>query len=282
MSGGKMIPTDIGECGMKAARVRSVGQTLRYIDVPGADPPLIWLHGLMCSSTAELLPAAVQPALQDRRSLVVDFLGYGYSDKPEGFGYSVEDHAETIVELLDSLALDDCRLVGHSMGGTVATLVAAGRPDIVSALIIAEAELDPGGASGIASQSEEDFVARGFEELLGGMRSQAAEDPQGLAARHLGMTELASARAVHRGAVSLERGTNPPMRELLARLRMPRYYLKAEDSEKGVGPQDDLVKAGVVWKPVQDTGHAMGLQNAAGFARAIADTERAFDRPHTP
>lgn len=257
---------------MKAVRLKGLAQTLRYIDLPGADPPLIWLHGLMCSSTAELLPAAVQPPLQGMRSLAVDFLGYGYSDKPEAFGYAVEDHAKTIVELLDSLALDDCILVGHSMGGTVATLVAAERPDIVSTLIIAEAELDPGGASGIASQSEDDFVAHGFEAVLDGMRSQVEQDPQGLAARHLGMTELASARAVHRAALSLERGTNPPIRELLARLRMPRYYLKAEGSEKGVGPQDDLVKAGVVWKPIQDTGHAMGLENAAGFARAIAET----------
>lgn len=257
---------------MKAAWMKSVGQALRYVDLPGADPPLIWLHGLMCSSTAELLPAAVQPPLRSRRSLLVDFLGYGYSDKPKTFGYTVENHAETIVELVDSLALADCVLVGHSMGGTVATLVAAERPDTVSVLIIAEAELDPGGAPSVASQSEEDFVARGFAAVLDGMRSQVEQDPEGLVAQHLGMTELASARAVHRGAVSLERGTNPPIRELLAKLQMPRYYLKAESSEKGVGPQQDLVTSGVVWKQIQDSGHAMGLQNAAGFARAIAET----------
>ena len=45
---------------------------VRYVEVPGDDPPLIWLHGWQCSSTGELLPAAVQPSLQGRRSLLVD------------------------------------------------------------------------------------------------------------------------------------------------------------------------------------------------------------------
>jgi hypothetical protein len=33
---------------------------IRYIEIPGADPPLLWLHGWVCSSTGELMPAAVQ------------------------------------------------------------------------------------------------------------------------------------------------------------------------------------------------------------------------------
>lgn len=255
---------------MKAVRTRT-GASVRYLEIPGEGAALVWLHGLMCSSTAELLPAAAQAVLKGRRSLLVDFLGYGYSDKPESFSYSVEDHAGTVVELLDHLRLDACVLIGHSMGGTVATLAAAQRPGVVSVLIVAEAELDPGGAPGIASQPEEDFVARGFGAVLDGMRSQAEQDPEGLVAAHLGMTELASARAVHRGAASLQRGTDPPLRDVLARLRMPRYYLKAAASDRGVGPQDDLIRAGVVWRDVPNTGHAMGLENPAGFAQLIAE-----------
>src|SRR4030095_3312069 len=47
----------------------------RYIEIPGDDPPWLWLHGWQCSSTGELLPAAVQPPLRGRRSLLIDFLG---------------------------------------------------------------------------------------------------------------------------------------------------------------------------------------------------------------
>ena len=49
---------------------------IRYLEIPGVDPPLLWLHGWQCSSTGELLPAAVQPPLRGRRSLLIDFLGH--------------------------------------------------------------------------------------------------------------------------------------------------------------------------------------------------------------
>jgi len=142
---------------------------IRYTEIPGDDPPLLWLHGLMCSATGELIQAAVQPELRGRRQLLIDFLGYGYSDRPTGFGYTLEDHARTIVALIEDLALTACGVIGHSMGGGVAILVAAARPHIVSPLILAEGRLglDPDGPDPIAAQSEQDFVERGFADLLG-------------------------------------------------------------------------------------------------------------------
>jgi pimeloyl-ACP methyl ester carboxylesterase len=169
---------------MRAIAVEDGQASIRYVEVPGADPPLVWIHGLICSSTGELMPAAVQPPLRGRRSLLVDLLGYGYSDKPDAFSYTLEDHAETVVKLLEALDLDRCALIGHSMGGMVATLVAAARPAAVGALVLAEPGIDPGGtlAPGIAEQTEDDFVERGFTEFLTGMRTAAAE-PEGPAGR---------------------------------------------------------------------------------------------------
>jgi pimeloyl-ACP methyl ester carboxylesterase len=54
----------------------SDGAFLRFLEIPGEDPPVVWIHGWQCSSTGELLPAAVQPALAGRRSLLVDLLGH--------------------------------------------------------------------------------------------------------------------------------------------------------------------------------------------------------------
>ena len=45
---------------MKAVHLAVEGAFLRYVEIPGADPPLIWLHGWQCSSTGELLPAATR------------------------------------------------------------------------------------------------------------------------------------------------------------------------------------------------------------------------------
>lgn len=121
---------------------------MRYLDLPGDESPIVWLHGVVCSSTAELLPVAVEPKLSNHRSLVLDFLGYGYSDRPEEFDYTVDGHAWTVISLLEELEIQSCHLVGHSFGGTVAVHVAAERPDLVRSLVVAEPNLDPGVTGG--------------------------------------------------------------------------------------------------------------------------------------
>ena len=245
---------------------------IRFTEIPGDDPPLLWLHGMMCSSTGELMQAAVQPELRGRRHLLIDFLGYGYSDRPVGFGYTLEDHARTIVAVIDALALTECGVIGHSMGGGVAVLVASARPQSVSLLIMAEGrlDLDPDGPDPIAAQSEQDFVEQGFADLLDGQTSDAEALPGGLRAAHLGITRLVAPHALHRAAVAQGRDTDPPLRSLVKDLQMPRWYLDGSESEPW-GPRDDLEASGVEFRVVPDTGHMMALQNPSGLARTIAE-----------
>lgn len=243
---------------------------IRYIEIPGDDPPLLWLHGWQCSSTGELMPAAVQPPLRGRRSLLIDFLGHGYSDKPADFSYSIEAHARTIVAIIDSLGIDRCGLVGHSMGGGIAVHVAAARPAVVSLLVMAEGALDDKTGEPFDGQSEAGFVERGFAEMLNGQRKEAEDAPTGLRASHLGITALVEPRALYREEVSRIHGTDPSIRSLLANLEIPRWYLIGELSD----PEDleaDLARIGVGWKVVRDTGHPMGIQNPADFAATIAE-----------
>lgn len=244
---------------------------LRYLEVPGDDPPLLWVHGWQCSSTGELLPAAVQAPLRGRRSLLIDLLGHGYSDKPLDFGYALEDHARTIVALIDALGLRDCGLVGHSMGGAVAILVAAARPGIVSLLVMAEGNVDAGGGVRLGGQTEEQFAERGFQELLEAHSKEAEAQPDGLRAAHLGITRLVEPRAIHREAVSMKRGTQPSVRSLLAELTVPRWYLQGEMSDPEPELERDLTAMGVGWTVVPETAHAMGLQNPFGFAQGVAE-----------
>jgi pimeloyl-ACP methyl ester carboxylesterase len=256
---------------MKTCLLPNDGAFIRYLEIPGDDPPLLWLHGWQCSSTGELLPAAVQAPLHGRRSLLIDFVGHGYSDKPTDFPYTVEEHARTIVDLIDALEIRQCGLVGHSMGGAVAIHVAAARPTVVTLLVMAEGALDDDpNAKPFDGQTEAAFVETGFAEMLDGQRRQAEADPTGLRARHLGITELIEPRAIYREEVSMMRGTDPPLRSLLGRLEIPRWYLIGEFSD----PEDlqrELAGMGVGWKVVPDTGHPMGLQNPAGFAAAVAE-----------
>jgi pimeloyl-ACP methyl ester carboxylesterase len=256
---------------MKAVYLPTDRAFIRYIEVPGADPPLLWLHGWQCSSTGELMSAAIQEPLAGRRSLLVDLLGHGYSDRPIDFAYTREEHARTVVALIDSLGLGECGLVGHSMGGAVAIHVAAARPAVVSLLVVAEPAIDPGGERPFGGQTEEQFVERGFSDLLETQLREADANREGIRASHLGITRTVDPRALHREGVSLERGTEPSVRGLLARLAMPRWYLRGELSDPDPGLEDDLEAMGVSLKVVPNTGHTMGLQNPLGLARAIAE-----------
>ena len=211
---------------MKAVHLTADGAFLRYIEVPGEDPPLVWLHGWQCSSTGELLPAAVQAPLRGRRSLLVDLLGHGYSDKPLDFGYRLEDHARTVVALIDAAGLAECGLVGHSMGGGVAILVAAARPGVVSLLVMAEANVGPEGEHHFDGTSEGEFVEHGFGDLVAAQVKEAEAKPDGLRAAHLGMTRLLEPRATYREARSEDVETDPSLRSLLRNLEIPRWYLQ--------------------------------------------------------
>jgi pimeloyl-ACP methyl ester carboxylesterase len=256
---------------MKPIYLRADRAFLRCIEVPGDDPPLLWLHGWQCSSTGELMPAAVQAPLRGRRSLLIDFLGHGYSDKPLDFGYQLEDHARTIVGLIDAWKLDRCGLVGHSMGGAVAILVAAARPAVVSLLVMAEGSVGPEGDDGLHGQSEEQFVERGFPDLLEEQEKEAAAKPGSLRAAHVGITRLAEPRAIYREAVSMEVETIPTLRSLLGGLEMPRWYLLGGLSDPEPEFEQEMAGMGVGWKVVPETGHAMGLQNPLGLAQAVAE-----------
>jgi pimeloyl-ACP methyl ester carboxylesterase len=255
---------------MKAVYLPGDEAFIRYIEIPGDDPPLLWLHGWHCASTGELLPAAVREPLRGRRSLLIDFLGHGYSDKPAGFAYSMEEHARTIVAVIDAVGIDACGLIGHSMGGGVAVHVAAARPRVVSLLIMAEGVTDAGGEPDFGGQTEAEFLQRGFGELVSRQTIEAVAAPTGIRAAHLEMTRLIEPRAIYREDVSMAGDTTPSIPSLLARLDIPRWYLIGELSD----PEDlerDLAILGVKWKVVPDTGHPMGLQNPEGFARAVAE-----------
>jgi pimeloyl-ACP methyl ester carboxylesterase len=256
---------------MKPFYLPAEGAFIRYIELPGADPPMLWLHGWQCSSTGELMSAAVQAPLRGRRSLLIDFLGHGYSDKPPEFAYTREAHARTIVALIDALGLSECGLVGHSMGGAVAVHVAATRPATVSLLIMAEPSIDAGGEEPFAGMTEEQFVTHGFDELLKAQSNEAEAQPHGLRAAHLGITRLVDPLALHREGVSLERGTDPSVRSLLRTLQMPRWYLRGELSDPEPDLQHDLAAMGVGWKVVPKTAHAMALQNPEALAQVVAE-----------
>ncbi|MGB7744583.1 MAG: alpha/beta fold hydrolase, partial [Terracidiphilus sp.] len=102
---------------------------------PKDGPPVVLIHGL--GSNAEdwrnLAPYFVSAGF---RVYIPDLPGYGRSQKPTGFSYSIHDEAAVVVEFLDAMELKQVDLGGWSMGGWIVQLVAADHPERVARLML--------------------------------------------------------------------------------------------------------------------------------------------------
>jgi 3-oxoadipate enol-lactonase len=81
---------------------------------------------------------AVLPHLGDRyRVVLYDKRGHGLSDAPRG-PYRIADHAADLLALLDRLGIERFALVGLSVGGMIAQMIAADHPARVAALVLCD------------------------------------------------------------------------------------------------------------------------------------------------
>lgn len=84
---------------------------------------IVFIHGLGCSAKG-FSSAWQSDALKDFSLLAVDLAGFGRSEKSISFSYHLEDQARLNRKLLSGLPTAPIHLVGHSMGGAVAILLA--------------------------------------------------------------------------------------------------------------------------------------------------------------
>ncbi|WP_030297718.1 alpha/beta fold hydrolase [Streptomyces katrae] len=121
----------------------------------GAAPPVVLLHALG-ERAADW--ARVRDALaRDRRVYALDLRGHGLSDRPAH--YSPELMRDDVLGFLDALGLDRVDLIGHSLGGVVAYLVAAEQPHRIGRLVLedAPAPLPRKSAAPVRPEGEPDF-----------------------------------------------------------------------------------------------------------------------------
>jgi pimeloyl-ACP methyl ester carboxylesterase len=84
----------------------------------GSGPHLLLLHGYPFSSFDWV---HIWPALSERFSLIApDMLGMGFSAKPVRYEYSVHDHADMHEALLAHLGVQECHVLAHDIGDSVA------------------------------------------------------------------------------------------------------------------------------------------------------------------
>lgn len=124
-------------------RVSGDGVELAFGYWPGRGVPVVALHGITANHVTFI---GIAERLAGRRPLfALDLRGRGDSDKPVT-GYGMEQHARDVAAAMRSLGLGPMGLgpsliVGHSMGGFVATALAAQAPELVSGLLLVDGGL---------------------------------------------------------------------------------------------------------------------------------------------
>jgi pimeloyl-ACP methyl ester carboxylesterase len=100
----------------------------------GSGPPLILIHGI--GASLEYWNWTI-PALRDHYTTIAfDVPGFGQSD-PIEWANTPNGAAKAVLELMDALGIRTAVLVGSSLGGGIATMVAGSAPERVTALVLA-------------------------------------------------------------------------------------------------------------------------------------------------
>ncbi len=111
------------------------GIDVHYRRTGGGKPPVVLLHGLMLNGACwTSLARAIE---KDYDVIMPDARGHGNSSAPD-HGYRYEDLAADVESFIDALGLDVPVLLGHSMGGMTAAVVASRNPKRLRGLILAD------------------------------------------------------------------------------------------------------------------------------------------------
>ncbi|MGQ0686454.1 alpha/beta fold hydrolase, partial [Bradyrhizobium sp.] len=111
------------------------GQRIHYVDIGGAKPPIVMIHGLG-GNLLHFGYAMADKLANDYRVILVDRPGAGYSTRPEDAPATLTAQAKTIATLIRRLDLKQPLLVGHSLGGALSLAIALDHPDCAGGLAL--------------------------------------------------------------------------------------------------------------------------------------------------
>jgi pimeloyl-ACP methyl ester carboxylesterase len=114
-------------------RLIDTGIVAANVKVEGAGAPILLIHGF--AAAINWWDAIAPALLADHRLIMVDLVGHGGTAAPLS-DYSIERQAAMVGKVLDALGVDRVAVIGHSMGGDVATALVQQRPDRIDRLIL--------------------------------------------------------------------------------------------------------------------------------------------------
>jgi len=109
---------------------------------PWHEPPIVFLHHGLGKSARWWLPWTRLLA-RNFRVVAVDMLGCGRSSQPVGYRWSVANHADNVVAVLDHLGVDRVHFIGETVGGCIGLYLGARHGDRLHSLSLAACPYKP-------------------------------------------------------------------------------------------------------------------------------------------
>lgn len=96
------------------------------------DSPVVLIHGLFGS--LDNLSVLARGLKAERQIIMIDVRNHGLSPRSSDMHYAAM--AQDVIETLDSLGIDRCEVIGHSMGGKIAMAMTALAPDRMAKVVV--------------------------------------------------------------------------------------------------------------------------------------------------
>ncbi|SAK62968.1 3-oxoacyl-ACP reductase [Caballeronia catudaia] len=250
---------------MNTFSVDESGNILRYLDLYAGEEPLLFIHGLGCASSSDYPPVVASDAYFKGRSLLIDLMGAGFSDKPADGKFASDDQAAVLSRFIAQQGFARVNLFGHSAGAFIALKLAQRLTAQVRAVILCEPGLTDYGVtmlSNITAQSEEQFVTEGFSAFLAQLKAQGTNDAW------LGPFSVASPYAIYQWAQSALQDNAENWLDDLANLKATKGVILSENATS-----DEIAKfeeAGCAVELVANAEHMIAYDNPDGLALAIS------------
>lgn len=226
-------------------------------------PCIVWIHGLGESSVSF---EPVVAALPEFAHVLVDLPGYGRSPWPDDV-VGLEDTASRFARWLANEP--PSVLVGHSMGGVLATFVAERAP--VRGVIDVDGNLTAGDCTfslQASAFSLDEFCARGFAEVRAQVYADGVTKPE-LRGYHAAMC-FASPALFHRHSLDLvELSRSDTLGPRLRALSVPTQFIAGVPDGVCAASRARLDELGVPWLGIEPAGHWVYLDQLARFADAV-------------
>ncbi|MEJ2656291.1 MAG: alpha/beta hydrolase [Desulfobacterales bacterium] len=260
----------------RTAICKTNGIDIYFTRTGGSRPPIILLHGLTANGACW---TGMARALEGEYDVIMpDARGHGKSSVP-GYGYRYEDHANDITGLIKALALSPTILIGHSMGGMTAAVVAGRHSKLLRGLVLADPTfLSPKIQREVYESDAADQHRRILNMSLDEVVAEArARHPN----RSLEILELCARARLQTSMTAFEVLTspNPDYRQLVSAIDIPGLLVFGDKGVVSSIAAEELqrLNPGFQIEQIPEAGHGLHLDQPERFAAVVKSFLRSID-----